>query len=156
MKNKKFNVASVVKDSIVDGTGLRTTIFFQGCPHSCEGCHNPSSWDMDKIINEYTIDELITIIEEDNLTKNVTLSGGEPFLQNHKLLLELMVRLKEKKYNIWIFTGYTIDDLKEKDGFSLLITKLADVIVDGKYEKDLKDISTSFRGSSNQQIIKKI
>lgn len=142
---EKLNISGKIADSIVDGPGIRTVIFFQGCNHKCKGCHNPCTWSFKK--NEIlTEDEVIEYIERHNFSKKVTLSGGDPLEQN---ILGLLKKLKQKEYNIWLYTGYEMKEIKEKYSEILEYT---DVIVDGKFELENRDISLEYRGSSNQKI----
>lgn len=137
-------------DSIVDGPGLRTVIWTQGCPHHCKNCHNPQTHDVDGGF-EMEIEELIAFIDQLHLQSGVTLSGGEPFLQA-KTLLPVVRYIKEKKMNIWAYSGYTYDELI-KDSDKLELLKYVDVLVDGRFVDELKDYRLRFKGSKNQRII---
>lgn len=146
----KVNLAAEpIYDSIVDGKGLRTTLFFQGCTHHCKGCQNPQTWDMNKIIKLYCVEDLIKEIEDNAINKNVTLSGGDP-LCNYDSCLELCKQLKNKNFNIWLYTGFTyeyiINNFKD-------ILKYVDVIVDGEFIESKKDLNLKYKGSSNQRVI---
>lgn len=147
MLNMEVNLAGIVHDSIVDGPGLRTVIFFQGCPHHCANCHNPQTHALNKkiILN---LDELIAVIKTDPSIKKITISGGEPFLQ-YDALLQLVQALAD--YDIWLYTGYTKKELI-KLGYSPVF-KYIKVLVDGRYEEKLKTLTLPFVGSSNQKII---
>ncbi len=142
----KLNVNTIVTDSIVDGPGLRSVVFFQGCSHACPGCHNADSWSFEpcKLMTE---EEIINQINEKNFSKKVTLSGGDPMQQDIRKLVKM---LKEDGFNIWLYTGYELDELNYKQQEVL---EYIDTIVTGRFEEDLKDLSLDFRGSSNQQII---
>ncbi len=97
---EKINLNGIINDSVVDGPGLRTVIFTQGCPHHCKGCHNAQSWST-KDNDVWDIDELINHIKKISSFKKVTISGGEPFLQN-KAILKICKALKEDDFNIYI------------------------------------------------------
>ncbi len=147
-----MRVLDIVHDSIVDGIGLRTVIFFAGCPHKCKNCHNPESWNIE---NGYEMNtkQIINEIKDNPLAQGITFSGGDPFFQS-KEILELAIELKKLSYNIWIYTGYTFEEIyygESKDNRKLL--ELCDVLLDGKYIDELKDLRLAFRGSSNQRIV---
>ena len=145
----KINVNSVIYDSIVDGPGLRTTIFTQGCQHGCKGCHNILTWAMvDKKL--YEVDELIKEIKENSDSKKITISGGEPLLQLMEVL-DLCQKLKAEGFNIWMYSGFTISEIQQSDKIKIL--DYIDVLIDGKFVEKLKDFSLLYRGSSNQKII---
>lgn len=152
----KIRIAGYVDDSIVDGPGIRFTIFTQGCAHHCFNCHNPETWAFDKG-KDVDIDELISKIKRNPLLQGITLSGGDPLYQVNACL-ELVKKVKElnSDLNIIIYTGFTFEELainfkKNNDLLSLL--KLSDILIDGKYEDSLRDLTLRFRGSSNQRII---
>lgn len=152
----KIRIAGYVDDSIVDGPGIRFTIFTQGCAHHCFNCHNPETWDFDKG-KDVDIDELISKINRNPLLQGITLSGGDPLYQVNACL-ELVKKVKELNadLDIIIYTGFTFEELainfkKNNDLLSLL--KLSDILIDGKYEDSLRDLTLRFRGSSNQRVI---
>lgn len=152
----KIRIAGYVDDSIVDGPGIRFTIFTQGCAHHCFNCHNPETWDFDKG-KDVDIDELISKINRNPLLQGITLSGGDPLYQVNACL-ELVKKVKElnSDLDIIIYTGFTFEELainfkKNNDLLSLL--KLSDTLIDGKYEDSLRDLTLKFRGSSNQRVI---
>ncbi len=142
---EKLNISGKIADSIVDGPGIRTVIFFQGCSHKCRGCHNPTTWSF-KPKEILTEDEIINYIEQHNFSKKVTLSGGDPLEQN---IVGLLKKLKQKGYNVWLYTGYEMAEVQKK--FPQVL-KYVDVIVDGKFELDKRDLTLEYRGSKNQKI----
>lgn len=150
----KIRIAGVIKESTVDGPGFRYVIFTQGCPHHCEGCHNPETHDMNggKLENITTLAEDIT---KNPLLKGITLSGGEPFMQAKKLA-KLLSLIDLKRYSVMTYTGfkyeYLISNANDDNGY-LELLKLTDVLIDGKFMKDLKSSSAKFRGSTNQRAI---
>lgn len=145
-----MKVMNIIHDSVVDGEGLRTVIFFAGCPHACSGCHNPESWSM-RNGKEMSIDEIVEEIKSNPLT-DVTFSGGEPFIQAREVA-ELAKRIKILGKNIWAYSGFTYEQLmSEQDKRDLL--SYCDVLVDGPFRQELRDLSLDFRGSSNQRLIK--
>ena len=142
-------VMNILHDSVVDGEGLRTVIFFAGCPHSCLGCHNPSSWNMSNG-KEMSIDEIMEEIESNPLT-NVTFSGGEPFIQA-KEIAKLAERIKKLGKNIWVYSGFTYEEII-KDSAKRHLLNFCDVLVDGPFKMEERNLSLLFRGSHNQRII---
>lgn len=150
----ELRIADTVEDSITDGEGLRFTIFVQGCPHHCDGCHNPTTHDFNggKIVDT---DELFDTFKNNVLLSGVTFSGGEPMCQA-KPLLDLARRIRtETDMNITIFTGYTLEELINKnDPIINELLSLTYMLIDGKFDIDKRDLTLTFRGSSNQRLIK--
>ncbi|MDR1693654.1 MAG: anaerobic ribonucleoside-triphosphate reductase activating protein [Lactobacillaceae bacterium] len=145
-----IRIAGVVTDSIVDGPGVRYTIFTQGCSHKCPGCHNPQTHDYNGGIL-VSIEDIIKDIESFKYIKGVTFSGGEPFDQP-KPLAAFIDKLKSKGYHILAFSGYTFEQLsKNPEKFEAL--KKIDVLIDGKFDINLKSLDLKFRGSGNQRMI---
>lgn len=146
-----IKIFGIVEESIVDGPGIRYSIFFQGCIHNCKGCHNPDSHDVNAG-KWKSISEIISEINSNPLLAGVTITGGEPFLQKEKLL-ELVRRIKkDTDKNIYIYTGYLYEDLL-KDKLACEILNIADVLIDGPFIEGEKDLELIFRGSRNQRII---
>ena len=149
-----MNVAGIINDSIVDGPGLRFTIFVQGCPHNCPGCHNPETHDYNKKCKEYSVDELFDMIKSNPLLDGVTFSGGEPFSeQDVEELIALAKRIKnETKLKLLVYTGYTLEEIIVKWNKSFLdLMDLADYLVDGPFIQEKKSLDCKFRGSTNQR-----
>lgn len=156
----KISVLKIVGNTAADGPGLRTSVYLAGCRHHCPGCHNPQSW---KINNgtKMEIDDLVKEIESYG-NKKVTITGGDPIYQYIQLAL-LVMELKKRDYNVWIYTGYTLEALQEgyytpttysttfKAICNLILHKV-DGLVDGPFIQELRDTSLRFRGSSNQKI----
>lgn len=148
-----IRIAGTVNDSIVDGNGLRYTIFVQGCPHHCKGCHNPQTHSFDGG-KEVSISDLFDTITSNTLLDGVTFSGGEPFAQA-KPLVELADLVKQNtNLNIVTYTGYTFEEIitsNNPDWIALLNS--TDILIDGEFIEDLKSYELRFRGSSNQRYI---
>ncbi len=150
----KLRVAGFVKESIVDGPGIRYVIFTQGCSHKCFGCHNPHTHDYsggDLVDTQDIYDDII----KNPLLKGVTISGGEPFDQA-KELAKLASKLKGKDYDIISYTGYKYEYLykmTDENNAYIELLKNTDILVDGKFEISLKNDMLNFRGSENQRII---
>lgn len=141
-------VLDIIAGTSVDGPGLRTSIYFAGCPHHCHECHNPQSWDFNGG-EEMTVEEIFNEIEENGF--NVTFSGGDPMAQA-AALLPLAEMIKDAGYTLWCYTGYRFEETLEVESMHKLLN-LVDVLVDGRFENQLRDISLRFRGSSNQRMI---
>lgn len=146
-----MKVLNIIHDSVVDGEGLRTVVFFAGCPHQCLGCHNPDSWKMSNG-SHMSIEEILAEIKS-NPMNDVTFSGGEPFIQAKKLVT-LAKGVKKLGKNIWIYSGFTYEEIiNAKDPYRPELLEICDVLVDGRFELEQRDLSLTFKGSSNQRII---
>lgn len=150
----EIRIAGVVEESYVDGPGIRFAVFVQGCPHNCDGCHNPETHDFGggHIVDS---DSLFEQCIENILIKGVTFSGGEPFCQAGALY-KLGCRFKEHGLNLMCYSGWTFEELLEKshgeDDVKKLLSIL-DYLVDGKFELSQRSLTLRFRGSTNQRII---
>ena len=150
--NQKLRIAGTVNDSIVDGPGIRYTIFTQGCPHHCPGCHNPQTHDFAGG-QDADVEKILEEIFNNPILSGVTFSGGEPFCQA-EALVPIAEAIKEKGKHLMIYTGYLLEHLKkmENTGVQRLL-ELADVIVDGPFILAEKNLTLSYRGSENQRVI---
>ena len=150
-----IRIAGTVDDSIVDGPGLRFTIFTQGCGHHCEGCHNPKTHDFGGG-EETTTEALIEEFTENPLLDGITLSGGDPFYQA-KACAELARAAKAANMNVWSYTGFTWEELmkgaNEENGWMELLEH-TDVLVDGRFVLSERTLELPWRGSRNQRLIK--
>jgi anaerobic ribonucleoside-triphosphate reductase activating protein len=149
----KVRIAGISQESVTDGPGVRLVLFFQGCPHACPQCHNPQTWDFSGG-EEFEIETLINRLQITRILSGVTFSGGEPFVQA-KAAIQIARFIKSQNLNLWVYTGYCWEDLLlnlDKPGYLDLIA-LSDVIVDGPFRKELRDLSLPYRGSSNQRFI---
>ncbi|WP_236103519.1 anaerobic ribonucleoside-triphosphate reductase activating protein [Campylobacter armoricus] len=145
-----LRLAGIEKESIVDGYGLRYVVFTQGCPHHCKGCHNPQTHDF----NKGYLQDLASLYDEickNPLLQGVTFSGGEPFMQAKNLSI-LAKYIKNLGLDITIYTGFTYEELLQNKQTKKLLF-LADILVDGKFILEQKDLSLKFKGSANQRII---
>ena len=148
-----MNFAQIRKYDVANGPGIRTTIFVTGCTHKCHNCFNEEYQDFDfgDPWTQKETDEVIEFLKLDEV-KGLTILGGEPFQNEVDLLQVLRDIKKEVQKDIWIFSGYTYEEiLKDEDKKKLL--EECDVLVDGRFVEALKDLSLRFRGSSNQRII---
>lgn len=146
-----MKIMNIKYDSVADGEGVRSVVFTAGCPHFCRGCHNPKSWNINNG-EEMSIDEIVKELEFAG-HKKVTISGGDPFYQP-KSLRDLANRLAALDYNIWVYTGYTLDELKDMNSIDVNgVLDAIDTLVDGRFVESLKCPSEAYKGSSNQNII---
>lgn len=149
-----LRLAGVINESIVDGPGIRTTVFVQGCPHHCKGCQNEQTWDFGAGYDRDT-EDILNKACKNPLLRGLTLSGGEPFSQAHALS-ELAKGAHEHGLDIFTYTGYTFEQLL--DGFERHpdwkeLLEQSDYLVDGRFELEQKSLMLHFRGSKNQRIL---
>lgn len=169
-----IDLYGTVTDSIVDGPGLRFSVFVQGCTHGCPGCHNPDS-QPELGGTRASISDLVIEVRANGLIRGVTLSGGEPFEQP-EACAQLACQLKQLGYNIWTYTGYLYEDLISFEAKPLgdiaehalvqrasspesaqkavrLLLDNTDVLVDGPFVQSRRSLGLRYRGSSNQRLI---
>lgn len=145
-------IAGIINNSVVDGPGLRTAIFFSGCRRHCKGCHNPEAQDFN-YGKEYTKDDIDKIL---TLARNVgdsglTLTGGHPLEpENYEFAYEMVKKAKEYNLNVWLYTGYVFEQIPI---MYMDLISLCDVVVDGPFIENLKSNDCLYRGSTNQRLI---
>ncbi|MFA5340692.1 MAG: anaerobic ribonucleoside-triphosphate reductase activating protein [Clostridia bacterium] len=142
--------SNCIKDSTVDGPGLRIVIWTQGCPHNCKGCHNPNTHDINGGFLEET-DNVIKYINESKIQRGITLSGGEPFLQPLELIPIAQAAIN-KSLTVWAYSGYTYDQIIADENRKALLDYV-DILVDGPFVLEQKDTRLVYKGSKNQRII---
>jgi len=146
-----LDLAGISRDSIVDGPGIRTTVFTQGCPHHCPGCHNPETWDFG-CGTEMDEEAVLDIVRSNPLCKGVTFSGGEPFCQAESLA-RLGRVLKAEGYEVASYTGYTFEQLLEGTAEQKELLETLDVLIDGPFLMEERSLELNFRGSRNQRVL---
>ena len=146
-----LDLSGIVSDSIVDGPGIRTTIFSQGCPHHCEGCHNPETWEFGCGTDMET-EDLVAIVKSNPLCRGVTFSGGEPFSQAAGFA-KLAALLKELGYEVASYSGFTFEELLEGTEDQKKLLQNIDILIDGRFILAEKSLEIAFRGSRNQRIL---
>lgn len=177
MRQDTLRIAGVVRESIVDGPGIRFTVFCQGCPHACPGCHNVSTHDFLGGF-DCKISKIVDAIDENPLLSGVTFSGGEPTCQS-PAFYNLALKVKERGLSLWMYSGYTfaelltiaettveqLSEIPEPSAFAPTevnvrkqlalrgLLGLVDVLIDGRYVDRLRDLTLPFRGSKNQRLI---
>lgn len=151
--------AGLMENDFSDGCGVCVSLWTQGCPHKCPGCHNPQTWNFNggHEVPDDIRGEIIKAISANGITRNFSILGGEPLCEeNLDFVLSIIsaVRMAYSDIKIYIWTGYTLEELiNKKDSRILKILKQANYLIDGKYEESLRDTTLPLRGSSNQNII---
>jgi len=146
-----LDLSGIVSDSIVDGPGIRTTVFSQGCPHHCKGCHNPETWAFD-CGTQIPVEAVLEIVQSNPLCRGVTFSGGEPFAQAAGFA-ELAKLLTERGYEVASYSGYTFEALLEGSDDQKRLLESIDILIDGPFILEQKSLEIAFRGSRNQRIL---
>lgn len=146
--------ADLQTDSIVDGPGLRAVVWTQGCAHKCKGCQNPQTWDFNGG-GLVPVDMVKEAIDELEYHTGITFSGGDPMYQP-EACNEIAEYAIKKGLNIWVYTGFTYEEvlaLAKKKPIYKEFLKNIDILVDGRYIEEERDLSLLFRGSKNQRLI---
>lgn len=150
----KIRIAGITPESVVDGPGIRLVIFTQGCCHDCPGCHNPQTHDPDGGY-EMDIADIKTVIENTQLIRGVTFSGGEPFLQPEPLI-RLAEYIRRLGLNVVCYSGFYFEELLklgQTNPHVINLLKLIDILIDGPYQEAKRNTRLAFRGSANQRLI---
>lgn len=156
-----MNYGEIKNCDIANGEGVRVSLFVSGCTHHCKNCFNEKTWDFSfgEPFTKETEEKILNLLSESYIN-GLSLLGGEPFEpSNQKVLYPFLQRVKKEfpNKNIWCYSGYTFEELTGTSRASTDITKdillLIDILVDGEFKEELKDISLKFRGSSNQNVI---
>lgn len=143
----KLYLSGIVEESIVDGPGVRYTIFSQGCAHNCKGCHNPQTHPFTAGGYWEDVETIVRAIKGNPLVKGVTFSGGDPLYQS-KAFTELAENLKALGYDIWVYTGFLWEEVCANPIMSFI-----DVLVDGPFIEEQRTLDLRYRGSRNQRLI---
>lgn len=143
---------NITKDDMLNGDGLRVVLWVSGCSHCCKECHNPITWDPNGgvLFDEEAKSEIFEELDKDYIS-GITFSGGDPLYMGNREDIEKLVREIKEKYSdktIWLYTGFLWESIKGLD-----VIKYLDVIVDGEFEVDKKDVQLHWRGSRNQRVI---
>lgn len=149
--------AAIETNDYINGEGICVSFWVQGCPHRCEGCHNPESWNFaggQELPNDYR-ENIIKAISENGITRNFSVLGGEPLcLENIDLTYEVIetVRTAYPNIKIFLWTGYYLEDIKENSMVQKILNKI-DVLIDGPFIKEKRNVTLKLRGSTNQRIL---
>lgn len=154
-----MNYAGIIKNDVVNGRGVCVSFWCQGCPHRCNGCHNPETWDFNygkELFDEdVLIEYILNLISKNGIQRNLSILGGEPLCkENIQFVIKLMTMAKDvyPTIKIFLWSGYTIEEIIKMEQSSYFLT-LIDVLIDGKYKEEQRDVSLALRGSTNQRII---
>ena len=150
----KLRVAGIIPESVVDGPGFRYTVFTQGCRHNCKGCHNPQTHDFSGGYDVDT-DDLLAEMLEDPLIRGMTFSGGDPFEQPAPLA-DLARKAHEAGKDVMVYTGYTYEQLlarAQEDPATDALLRQTDILIDGPFILERRNVELRFRGSDNQRVI---
>ena len=146
-----MNYATITKQDMLNGDGIRAVFWVTGCSHHCKGCHNPETWDENygQLVTKDTYKELALALEPDYIS-GVTWSGGDPLYCGNRKELENLIMFVHDNFQKtqWLYTGYVWEEVKD-----LEIMKYIDVLVEGPYLEEQRDVSLKWRGSSNQRVI---
>lgn len=151
--------AGIIKNDFSAASGVSVTFFTQGCPHRCKGCHNPETWDFNggKEFTPKVLEEIVEALTANNITRSLCIMGGEPLCEENLFLTNLVIshiREKVPGVKVYVWTGFLYEDLLKKSNPHLQkILELTDVLIDGPYIEELRDITLPMRGSSNQRVI---
>lgn len=151
--------AGIIENDIANGPGIRVSFWVQGCPHKCHNCQNPETWDFNggKEFTAETLQEIKEALTANGIERNLSILGGEPLCQENLFLTMLVIKEVKEQFpniNIYLWTGYTIEELKGRSNSHLkYILNNIDILIDGLYLEDKRDITLPLRGSSNQNII---
>ena len=146
-----LKLSGIVEDSIVDGPGIRVTVFCQGCPHHCPGCHNPETWEFG-CGTDIDEERILEIVRSNPLCRGVTFSGGEPFAQAEGFA-KLAKLLKQAGYEVASYSGYTFEQLQKGSAAQQELLENIDILIDGPFIQAEKSLELVFRGSRNQRIL---
>ena len=154
--------AAIKENDIVDGVGISVSFWCQGCPFHCKGCHNEHTWDFDGGIEEdkYALmDRVVELIGKNGVERNLSILGGEPLCDPNKYFVSDLIRKVREAYpeiTIYLWTGYVIEKLQSmNDGVIDYILSEVDILVDGPFLVEQRDITLELRGSPNQRILKR-
>lgn len=151
--------AGIIENDVVNGEGVCLSYWTQGCPHKCDGCHNPETWNFNggkEDSKENILNKILTLLNKNNIHRNLSILGGEPLCdENIDFTMEILKQVKQKYPSIktFVWTGYTYEELCKL--YKNIIFDNIDVLIDGKYDKNQRDITLKLRGSKNQRILRK-
>lgn len=151
--------AGIIENDVVNGEGICLSYWTQGCPHKCDGCHNPETWNFNggkEDSKENILNKILTLLNKNNIHRNLSILGGEPLCdENIDFTMEILKQVKQRYPSIktFVWTGYTYEELCKL--YKDIIFDNIDVLIDGKYDKNQRDITLKLRGSKNQRVLRK-
>lgn len=151
--------AMIKPNDIVDGIGICVSFWVQGCCHYCDGCHNKETWDRDGGIDlpPSYIEDIIQLLQKNGVKRNLSILGGEPLTEYNVHIVYMLVKMIKKALpdtKIFLWTGFTFEKLlHSKNSYIVSLIRLLDVLIDGKFELENRDITLWLRGSPNQRVI---
>lgn len=151
--------AGIIENDVVNGEGICLSYWTQGCPHKCDGCHNPETWNFNggkEDSKENILNKILTLLNKNNIHRNLSILGGEPLCdENIDFTMEILKQVKERypSMKTFVWTGYTYEELCKL--YKDIIFDNIDVLIDGKYDKNQRDITLKLKGSKNQRILRK-
>ncbi|GAA0093004.1 anaerobic ribonucleoside-triphosphate reductase activating protein [Paraclostridium bifermentans] len=151
-----MRINTIKENDVVNGEGVMVSVWVQGCPHRCKGCHNPETWDFKGEIvksSEKLYEEIKSYLDKDGIERNLSILGGEPLCHSNIVGVWSILRRFKNDFpdrKVYLWTGYTMEQFGD---FQNNILPYVDYLIDGKYEEDKKDLSLFLRGSSNQRVI---
>ena len=152
-----MRIAKIVKNDIINGEGVCVALFTQGCPHRCKGCFNPETWWFtggQEVSERWVFNQLCEAISANGIQRNLSILGGEPLCPENVQSVKTIIEAIKEKYptiKIFLWTGYVIENFNDEQKE---VAKLVDVLIDGPYVEELKDVSLHLRGSSNQRVLR--
>lgn len=152
---RTIRIAGVTPNDVINGEGVSVSVWLQGCPHRCKGCHNPETWNFEggTLYNQDMLTfEILKLIEKNGIKRNLSILGGEPLCKENREFVQLLtkiVRNVHPEIKIYCWTGYNIEDIDPQ------YLKNIDVLIDGLYDETKRDVTLKLRGSLNQRILYK-
>lgn len=147
--------AGLIKNDVVNGYDVCVSVWCQGCPHRCQGCHNPETWDFNggiEIDEDELIEEVLEAINKNGIHRNLSILGGEPLCEENRGFTTRLVKMAKEKYpgvQIFLWTGYLFEE-----AVTFCDLDDVDILIDGKYNEELRNVSLALRGSFNQRVLK--
>lgn len=143
-------------NDIANGGGIVVSLWIQGCVHRCKGCHNPETWNFGegKEFESKIVDEILEMLDKDGIKRDLSILGGEPLCPaNYDGIMTLLSTIKSERPHtrVYLWTGYTLEELLKRHLIKEF--KNIDILIDGRFEEDKKDLTLKYRGSSNQRVI---
>lgn len=157
--DKKFRYSGINYNDVANGEGISLSVFLQGCPHRCEGCFNPETWDFNggKEFTDEVLNNIVNKINANGIERNLSILGGEPLCPGNVELTALIIRAVKQAHpqtSVYIWTGYTYEDLMKIIDLDLAyVLDNTDVLIDGPFIQEQKDLTLPLRGSRNQRVL---